>query len=54
MSKNRNGQILCAKNAICDDKKFLASGPKKNNFKFVTINFFVNLKKIKYFATLRK
>jgi len=30
------------KNQICDDKKILWSGCKKNNFQFVTIIFFIN------------
>ena len=41
MSKNRFFQNDVAKNLICDDKKILASGDQKNNFHFVTINFFI-------------
>ncbi len=40
MSKNRIFQNDLQKNRICDDKKILSSGYKKNNFHFVTINFF--------------
>ena len=35
------------KNRICDDKKILSSGDKKNNFHFVTIIFFYKYLKIK-------
>ena len=41
MSKNQFFQNDVAKNLICDDKKKLASGRRKNNFHFVTIKFFI-------------
>jgi hypothetical protein len=31
------------KNLICDDKKNLASGHRKNNSNFVTINFKISI-----------
>jgi len=41
MSKNRFFQNDVVKNLICDDKKILWSGDRKNNFHFVTIIFFI-------------
>jgi len=39
MSIFQKSRIDLQKNRICDDKKILWSGDKKNNFKIVTINF---------------
>jgi len=37
--QNKKAWIFYEKCVNCDDKKFLASHYKKNNFNFVTINF---------------
>ena len=37
--QKKKAQIFYEKCVSCDDKKFLTSHHKKNNFHFVTINF---------------